>query len=62
MRELEAKLKALRSKMEYWECFFQDDEVGIALAELEAEFEKFHVPVKQFKKSLKKVAKRLGSY
>ena len=41
MKELEAKIKALRAIMEYWECFFQDDEVGIALAEVEAELEKF---------------------
>ena len=41
LRELEAKIKALRSIMEKWECFFQDDEVGIALAEVEAELDKF---------------------
>ena len=41
LRELEAKIKALRSIMEKWECFFQDDEVGIALAEVEAELAKF---------------------
>ena len=41
MRVLEAKIKALRSIMEKWECFFQDDEVGIALSEVEAELEQF---------------------
>jgi hypothetical protein len=41
MKALEAKIKALREKMEFWECFFQDDEVGTALAEVEAELEKF---------------------
>jgi hypothetical protein len=41
LRVLEAKLKALREKMEFWECFFQDDEVGQALAEVEAELEQF---------------------
>ena len=41
MKALEAKIKALREKMEFWECFFQDDEVGIALAEVEEELEKF---------------------
>lgn len=41
LKELEAKLKALREVMESWECFVQDDEVGQALAEVEAELEKF---------------------
>ena len=41
MKELEAKIKALRAKMEQWECFFQDDEVGTALAEVEEELDKF---------------------
>ena len=41
LKELEAKIKALRTIMEYWQCFFQDDEVGIALAEVEEELEKF---------------------
>jgi hypothetical protein len=41
MKPLEEKIKALRSIMEYWECFFQDDEVGIALAEVESELDKF---------------------
>lgn len=41
MKPLEEKIKALRLKMEYWECFFQHDEVGLALAELEAELDKF---------------------
>ena len=41
LRELEAKIKALRLKMEFWECFFQDDEVGQALAEVEEELDKF---------------------
>ena len=41
LRVLEAKLKALREKMQFWECFFQDDEVGQALAEVEAELEQF---------------------
>ena len=41
LKELEAKLKALREVMESWECFVQDDEVGQALAAVEAELEKF---------------------
>ena len=41
MKELEAKIKELRVKMEYWNCFQQDDEVGQALAEVEAELDKF---------------------
>ena len=41
MKELEAKIKALREKMEYWDCFQQDDEVGQALAEVEEELDKF---------------------
>jgi hypothetical protein len=41
LKELEAKIKRLRTIMEYWQCFFQDDEVGIALAEVEEELEKF---------------------
>lgn len=41
MKALEAKIKALREKMEYWDCFFQDDEVGIALAEVEEELDRF---------------------
>jgi|688.fasta_scaffold882652_2 hypothetical protein len=41
LKELEAKIKSLRAIMEYWECFFQDDEVGLALAEVEEELEKF---------------------
>jgi hypothetical protein len=41
MRELEAKLKALREAMERYDIFQQDDEVGTALAEVEAELEQF---------------------
>lgn len=41
MKALEAKIKALRDKMEQWERFFQDDEVGIALAEVEEELDRF---------------------
>ena len=41
MKALEAKIKALREKMEYWDIFQQDDEVGIALAEVEEELDKF---------------------
>jgi hypothetical protein len=41
MKALEEKIQALREKMEFWECFFQDDEVGQALAEVEAELEQF---------------------
>ena len=41
MKALEAKIKELRLKMEYWDCFQQDDEVGQALAEVEAELDKF---------------------
>ena len=41
MKPLEEKIKALRAIMEQWECFFQDDEVGLALAEVEEELDKF---------------------
>jgi len=41
MKELEAKIRALREKMEYWDIFQQDDEVGTALAEVEAELDEF---------------------
>jgi hypothetical protein len=41
MKALEAKIKALREKMEYWDIFQQDDEVGTALAEVEAELDAF---------------------
>jgi len=41
LRELEVKIQALRLRMEFWECFFPDDEIGQALAEVEAELEKF---------------------
>jgi hypothetical protein len=41
LRELEAKLKALRDAMERYDVFQQDDEVGQALAEAEAELDKF---------------------
>ena len=38
---LEAKVKALRQAMELFDIFQQDDEVGLALAEVDAELEKF---------------------
>jgi hypothetical protein len=41
MKALEAKIKALREKMEYWDIFQQDDEVGQALAEVEEELDAF---------------------
>ena len=41
LRELEAKIQALRLRMEYWDIFKEDDEVGIALAEVEEELDKF---------------------
>ena len=41
LKELEAKLKALREAMERYDLFQQDDEVGLALAEVEAELDKF---------------------
>jgi ABC-type phosphate transport system auxiliary subunit len=41
LKELEAKLKALRESMERYDLFQQDDEVGLALAEVEAELDKF---------------------
>jgi hypothetical protein len=41
IRELEARIKELRRLMEFFEIFQQDDEVGQALAEVEAELEKF---------------------
>ncbi len=37
LKELEAKLKALREAMERYDVFQQDDEIGLALAEVEAE-------------------------
>jgi hypothetical protein len=41
MKALEAKIKALREAMERYDIFQQDDEVGTALAEVEAELELF---------------------
>jgi ABC-type phosphate transport system auxiliary subunit len=41
LKELEAKLKALREAMERYDLFQQDDEVGLALAEVEAELAQF---------------------
>ena len=41
LKPLELKLKALRQAMELFDIFQQDDEVGSALAEVEAELEKF---------------------
>jgi uncharacterized membrane protein len=41
MKELEAKIQALRLRMEYWEVFQEDDEIGTALAEVEEELDKF---------------------
>jgi hypothetical protein len=41
MKALEAKIKELRNAMELFDIFQQDDEVGSALAEVEAELEKF---------------------
>ena len=41
LKALEAKVKALRQAMELFDIFQQDDEVGLALAEVEAELEKF---------------------
>ena len=41
LKELEARLKALRAVMTEWECFQPDDEVAQALAAVEAELEKF---------------------
>jgi len=41
LKELEAKLKALREAMERYDVFQQDDEIGLALAEVEAELDQF---------------------
>jgi hypothetical protein len=41
LKALEAKVKALRNAMELFDIFQQDDEVGLALAEVEAELDKF---------------------
>ena len=41
MKALDLKIKALRDVMEWYQIFHQDDEVGLALAEVEAELEKF---------------------
>ncbi len=41
LKALEAKVKALRKAMELFDIFQQDDEVESALAEVEAELEKF---------------------
>ena len=41
LKPLEAKVKALRQAMELFDIFQQDDEVGSALAEVEAELDKF---------------------
>jgi len=41
LKAIEAKVKALRQAMELFDIFQQDDEVGSALAEVEAELDKF---------------------
>ncbi len=41
MKALDLKIKALRDVMEWYQIFQQDDEVGLSLAEVEAELEKF---------------------
>ena len=41
LKELEAKIKALREAMERYDVFQQDDEIGLALAEVEAELDQF---------------------
>ena len=41
MKALEAKIKTLRNVMEWYQIFQQVDEVGLALAEVEAELDKF---------------------
>jgi hypothetical protein len=41
MKALEAKIQALRLRMEYWEVFQEDDEIGTALAEVDEELDKF---------------------
>jgi hypothetical protein len=41
LKELEAKLKALREAMERYDVFQQGDEIGLALAEVEAELDQF---------------------
>jgi hypothetical protein len=41
LKPLDLKIKALRDVMEWYQIFQQDDEVGLALAEVEAELEKF---------------------
>jgi len=41
MKVLEAKVKELRRVMELFDLFQQDDEVGLALQEVEQEFDKF---------------------
>jgi hypothetical protein len=41
MKVLEAKIKELRRVMELFDLFQQDDEVGLALREVEQELDKF---------------------
>ena len=41
MKVLEAKIKELRRVMELFDIFQQDDEVGLALQEVEQELDKF---------------------
>jgi hypothetical protein len=41
MKVLEAKIKELRRVMELFDLFQQDDEVGLALQEVEQELDKF---------------------
>jgi len=41
MKVLEAKVKELRRVMELFDLFQQDDEVGLALQEVEQELDKF---------------------
>ena len=41
MKVLEAKVRELRRVMELFDLFQQDDEVGLALQEVEQELDKF---------------------
>jgi len=41
LKVLEAKIKELRRVMELFDLFQQDDEVGLALQEVEQELDKF---------------------
>ena len=50
LKALDLKIKALRDVMEWYQIFQQDDEVGSALAEVEAELDSLNSNKKDHEK------------